>query len=118
MNGWERDILEFRKRNIIKRYINGIKNNNCPICGAKISYFRKIGFLDWRYINECPKCKKNLTVKWSRVLWIIALFFSFLIFVFAVTNNIRYSIFVAYVLGVKWVLEILILLPFLKIVEA
>lgn len=109
--------MKFCKRNIIKRYIDGIKNNTCPICGAKISYFRKIGFLDWRYVHECPKCKKNLTVRWSRVLWMITLCCAFLLLLFSVISSTRYFILVARILGVKWVFEILILLPFLKVVE-
>ena len=40
-----------------------MKNNQCPYCGKKINYIRKILFFSSIYVKECPYCKRRIKIK-------------------------------------------------------
>lgn len=102
-------------KRLIKRYLDGIRNNHCPLCGGKISFWRKIGFLDWRYLHKCPHCEKHLTVKYSRLLWFITLLS---VPAALISYFLEYSPrIIAMAVLILWALEIVVLLPFLPIVD-
>ena len=102
---------------LFKRYLNGIKNNYCPICGTKLSYWRKMFFLDWRYLHKCPNCKKHLTVKYSRVLWFVKLLSVPAIIILCILKKMYLFKIVLILLLLFLIFEIVIILPFLDIVD-
>lgn len=104
-------------KRLIIRYLDGIKNNYCPICGAKLSYWRKIFFLDWRYLHKCPKCKKYLTVKYSRILWFVDLLFVLVIIILCILKKLHLFKFVLIVLLLFLICQIVLILPFLSVVN-
>ncbi len=104
-------------KRLIIRYLDGIKNNYCPICGAKLSYWRKIFFLDWRYLHKCPKCKKHLTVKYSRILWFVDLLSIPSIIILFIFKKLHLFKTILIMLLFLLIFEIVIILPFLDVID-
>ncbi len=40
-----------------------MRNNQCPYCGRKINYIRKLLFYSSLYAKECPYCKQKIKIK-------------------------------------------------------
>lgn len=104
-------------KKLLKRYVNGVTNNYCPICGTKLSYLRKIVFLDWRYLHKCPNCKKYLTVKYSKLLWFIKLLSVPTIIILCIVKKVYLFKMILMLLLLFIVFEIVVILQFLDIVD-